>query len=154
MLESRQPKKRRNILLVEDDLAHAELIQRCLQDCPDAQVEHVWDGEEALNCLVDRPSGPAPDLILLDLRLPKVPGDEVLRRIRAEKRLDATPVVVLSSSQAEEDKLLAYRHCANSYLIKPMDFCRYQEMTAAITDYWLRWNSSPDPSNAKRSALQ
>src|ERR1039458_6062372 len=114
------------ILLVEDDPAHAEIVRRNLGDFRVAnRIVHVADGQAALDYLfhqgdyADPKTSPPPDLILLDLRLPKVDGLEVLRRIKGHEELKRLPTVVLTTSGAESDMVNAYTHGAGSYLVKP-----------------------------------
>jgi CheY-like chemotaxis protein len=135
------------VLLVEDNLAHAELIQRGLGEHRVASsIAHVQDGEEALDYLLRRGayaapgSAPRPEVILLDLRLPKLDGLQVLEEVRRSKAFDDLPVVVLTTSKSTEDIAQAYRYGANSYLVKPLE---YDGLSRLITDfgaYWLRWN--------------
>jgi CheY-like chemotaxis protein len=138
------------ILLVEDDEAHVMLIIRSLRD---AKVENeiycVTDGEEALDYLFRRgdyatvTKSPRPDLILLDLRLPKLDGLEVLKQIKDSDKLKDIPVVILTTSENEIDMVKAYECHANSYLVKPVDFNKFNEMIQEIGFYWLIWNQRP-----------
>ena len=141
---------RLNILLVEDDPAHAELIIRSLEDHPlSNRIHHLADGEAALDFLFrrdpsdDSEATPRPHVILLDLRLPKVDGLEVLKQIRSASELDDIPVVVLSTSRAESDVGKAYQHHANSYLVKPLDFKTFTKLMDDFGFYWLGWNFYP-----------
>jgi CheY-like chemotaxis protein len=138
------------ILLVEDDPDHAEMIVRSLRDHRVAnEIRHLPDGQEALDYLFRRgpysePDGMAyPHVILLDLRLPKVDGLEVLRIIKSDATLARIPVVILTSSDAETDIASAYNHHANSYLVKPIDFARFTQMMNDLGFYWLGWNRHP-----------
>ena len=134
------------ILLVEDDQAHAELIIRSLEDHPVSnEIEHLTDGEAALDYLLasDPEDSSRPHVILLDLRLPKIDGLEVLKQIRATKTLDGIPVIVLSTSRDESDVSKAYSHHANSYLVKPLDFATFSKLLDDVGFYWLRWNHFP-----------
>jgi CheY-like chemotaxis protein len=138
------------ILLVEDNPDHTELIRRNLENHSTAvQFHHVSDGEEALNYLFRRQGysdvarSPRPHLILLDLRLPKVDGLEVLRQIKTSEELLHIPVVVLTTSNAEPDVTQAYRHYANSYLVKPIDPAQFRELISTLHAYWMRWNNCP-----------
>jgi CheY-like chemotaxis protein len=135
------------VLLVEDDADHAELVVRCLgQHVPAAVPYHVTDGQVALDYLLRRgsysapASSPAPDLILLDLRLPRVDGLTVLREIKASAELRHIPVVVLTTSDAEKDVARAYDTHANSYLVKPMDFAKFDKLIHDLGLYWEGWN--------------
>lgn len=138
------------ILLVEDNEDHAELVRRSFNDNRVANtIHHVKDGEEALDYLFRRGayseqnSSPRPNLILLDLRLPRVDGIEVLREIKASEILKCIPVVILTSSGAEQDIAGAYSNHANSYLVKPVDFEKFTKMMKDLGYYWLAWNKNP-----------
>lgn len=138
------------ILLVEDDAAHAEIVQRNLEYAPVIhRMMHVEDGQTALDYL-DRAGGfadpllsPMPDLVLLDLRLPRVDGLEVLQHIRATPRLRKLPVVVLTTSDAEADLMHAYHYGVGSYLVKPVSFEGFSELLRIFGSYWLVWNRYP-----------
>jgi len=135
------------VLLVEDDPDHAELVRRGLEDYGSRlDIVHLEDGETALDYLHARESRDAPGrphLILLDLRLPRIDGLEVLREIKASPSLSEIPCVVLTTSQAEGDMVKAYRLHANSYLVKPGDYARFVELISGAERYWLRQNSQP-----------
>ena len=138
------------ILLVEDDAAHAEIVRRNLRSARIAnRLMHVSDGQAALDYLqhegeyVDPAVSPRPALILLDLRLPKVDGLEVLQRIKASDDLRGIPTVVLTTSAAESDMLGAYASGAGSYLVKPVDFEKFSQLMEAFGFYWLVWNQYP-----------
>ncbi|MCX6538834.1 MAG: response regulator [Acidobacteria bacterium] len=146
------------ILLVEDDPAHAEIVKRNMADCRIAnQLHHVADGQAALDYLYQEngyasaDSAPRPDLILLDLRLPKVDGQEVLQRLKADVDLKSIPVVVLTTSKAEVDLLSAYDHGASSYLVKPVDFDKFKQMLEIFGFYWLMWNQFPHPEEPSKA---
>jgi CheY-like chemotaxis protein len=139
------------ILLVEDDLAHAEIVRRNLEDFRVAnRMVHVTDGQAALDYLfrhngyADLAGTPLPNLILLDLRLPKVDGIEVLRRMKEDDRLKRIPTVVLTTSGAESDMLNAYTSGACSYLVKPVDFEKFTKLLETFGYYWLAWNRFPE----------
>ncbi len=136
-----------HFLLVEDSDAHAKLVMLQLQD-KDAPItiDRVSDGVEALDYLARRgPYGGArrPDIILLDLKLPKVDGHEVLRRIKTDADLRSIPVVVLTTSETEADRQKAYANHANSFLTKPIDFLSFQRMMKDLRYYWSVWNQPP-----------
>jgi CheY-like chemotaxis protein len=140
-----------NILLVEDDPAHAEIARRNLAACGKIhRLEHVSDGQEALDYLggkgaySDRQKYPRPSLVLLDLRLPKVDGLEVLRQIKTDPALSRIPVVVLTTSAAETDMVKAYTNHANSYLVKPIDFDKFLDLMNTLGRYWLECNHFPE----------
>lgn len=139
-----------NILLVEDNPDHAELVMSSFDDHQVAnEIHHVEDGEAALNYLFRRgefanpEDSPRPHVILLDLRLPKVDGLEVLKEIKKDPKLRRLPVVVLTTSEAESDIAKAYEFHANSYLVKPVDFDNFTKMMCDLGFYWLGWNEYP-----------
>ena len=138
------------ILLVEDDEAHAEIVRRnLLANHLTNPVIHVSDGEAALDYLYrrnrfsDPTTSPRPGLVVLDLRLPKIDGLEVLRIIKADPKLLAIPVVILTTSNSEEDKQKAYANHANSYLVKPVDFPQFKKLMESLGYYWLAANAPP-----------
>ncbi len=138
------------ILLVEDNPDHAELIRRSFAANQVANhLNTVADGQAALDYLfgqgryTDPAKNPRPDVILLDLRLPKVDGLEVLRQIKADEDLQNIPVVILTSSAADRDLTQAYDHHANSYLVKPVSFDQFTKLMADLGYYWLGWNRYP-----------
>jgi len=139
-----------HILLVEDNPDHAELVRRNLSHGQVAnQLHHVEDGEAALDyvfsrgAFADRKKFPRPDLVLLDLRLPRVDGLEVLRQIKSHPELYRLPVVVLTTSDAERDVAVAYEFHANSFLTKPVDFHAFARLLKDLGFYWLAWNQHP-----------
>lgn len=138
------------ILLVEDNPAHAEMVIRSLQGHQVAnKIYHVLDGEAALDYLYHRSSfadpstSPRPHVILLDLRLPKVNGLQVLQAIKEDAALFTIPVVILTTSEAERDLAMAYESYANSYLVKPIDFAKFSQLLNDLGLYWLAWNRQP-----------
>jgi two-component system response regulator len=138
------------ILLVEDNPEDAELAIRVLTRKKLASRMHwVKDGEEALDFVFARGSyaeraGQAePKVILLDLKLPKVNGMEVLRQLRADERTRTIPVAVLTSSKENEDILGAYKLSVNAYIVKPIDFDQYSEAVAQMGFHWLVLNQTP-----------
>lgn len=140
----------RIILLAEDNPDHAELLVRSFKNhrVPN-KIYHVRDGEEALDYLFRRGEfadpglSPRPHLILLDLKMPKVNGIEVLQSIRAAEEFVDVPVVMLSSSDAEPDVEQAYGLHVNSYLVKPLDFGQFAQLMDDVGYYWLNWNYRP-----------
>jgi CheY-like chemotaxis protein len=138
------------ILLVEDNADHAELVRRVLDDNGIGNVmDHVSDGEAALDYLFRRgqfagqSDRPQPHLILLDLRLPRIDGLEVLDEVKSDDELRQIPVVVLTTSEAGPDIARAYSCHANSYLVKPVDFAKFNRMIRDLGFYWLGWNRFP-----------
>jgi CheY-like chemotaxis protein len=138
------------ILLVEDNPDHAELVKRNLEDFQVANhIYHVEDGEAALDYVYrrgtysDHKKFPRPDLILLDLRLPRIDGLEVLKQIKRDLTLQAIPVVVLTTSDAEKDLAQAYEYHANSYVTKPVNFDNFSRLLRDLGYYWLAWNKRP-----------
>ncbi len=137
------------VLLIEDDPAHAELVLRGLEDQHgEHRIIHVSDGEAALDFLFRRGAyadAPRPHVILLDLRLPKVHGLEVLRQLRASEELRMIPIIVLTTSEAEQDIVRAYDYEVNSYVVKPLDFAQFTNLMRDLGYYWLGWNHYPWP---------
>ena len=138
------------ILLVEDDPAHAEIVRRNFEGSRIAnRLIHVPDGQAALDYLYRRGEfhnpelSPRPGVVLLDLRLPKVDGLEVLKTVKADHELSRIPVVVLTTSAAEADMARAYDCHANSYLVKPVDFSQFVDLMEMLGYYWLAWNQQP-----------
>lgn len=129
------------ILMVEDNPGDVRLTREALKSGKVwNQVQVVEDGEAALDYLYRRPpyeKASRPDLILLDLNLPKKDGREVLAVIKSDPSLRLIPVVVLTTSQAEEDVLRAYHLSANCYVTKPVDLMQFNRIVHAIEDFWL-----------------
>jgi len=131
-----------NILLVEDNPDHAKLVLRNFQNFKIAnKITHLDDGELAINYLKIKEN--KPNLVLLDLRLPKIDGLEVLKFIKTNTELAEIPVIVLTTSEAESDIARAYRFNANSYLVKPVDFIKFSELMTTLGYYWICWNKNP-----------
>jgi len=138
------------ILLVEDNPDDAELTIRALtKNRVAAEVVVVREGVDALDFLFatgaysGRDREVVPDLILLDLELPKLKGLEVLRRLRADRRCKLVPVVVMTLSNEEQEIVEAYQLGANSYVRKPVDFDRFNELLHHLGRYWLEFNEPP-----------
>ncbi|WP_114782657.1 response regulator [Botryobacter ruber] len=139
-----------DILLVEDNADDAELTIRALKKNKSVQsLVHLNSGEEALDFLFCqgayevRNSRNLPKLILLDLKMPRVDGIEILRRIKWDERTKVIPTVVLTSSKEEKDILETYKLGANSYFVKPVDFEGFIDAISSLTKYWLELNQSP-----------
>jgi len=140
-------------LLVEDNPADVELTLHALKTHNLAnRIEVARDGVEALDFVfrtgnyADRRAAPEPKLILLDLKLPKVDGLEVLRQLKANSQTRSIPVVVLTSSREERDVVESYRLGVNSYVVKPVDFVQFSEAVRQLGLYWLLVNQPPTPS--------
>jgi CheY-like chemotaxis protein len=128
-------------LLIEDDPDHAALIcAAIIQAGLGCEIEHAASGEAALDILFHRTKR-KPDVLLLDINLPGMDGLRVLERIKADHRLDALPVVMLTTSSAEEDIKAAHRSHANSYVVKPTDYCELKRVMQAIAAYWTGVNT-------------
>ncbi len=132
-----------HILLIEDSRADAKIIERALRE---GEISHrltvIPDGRHALDYLFglrdeSAPSGGEPDLILLDLNLPGINGCQVLTQIKSDPYLRIIPVIVLTTSQRDEDILQTYQAGANTYITKPAEFDRYCELVATLHNYWV-----------------
>ena len=140
----------RTILLVEDNAQDELLILRALQRAHLAnKVDVVRDGQQALDYLFCagefalRPNTELPAVVMLDIGLPRLSGLEVLQRLRLDPRTRLLPVVVLTSSDEDRDRLQSYRDGANSFVRKPVDFTEFVETVARLGLYWLATNQPP-----------
>ena len=135
------------ILLVEDDDDHAELVERALDEHGVAvELTRLHDGAQALDYLQRRgewADAPRPDVVFLDLRLPRIDGLEVLRRIKQTPDLIGLPVVVLTTSGADRDLASAYESHVNAYVVKPVDHEALETMLRETSAFWLAWNRKP-----------
>ncbi len=135
------PSRAVEILLVEDNPGDVRLIQEILKD---AEIEYMLrvakDGKEAMDLLYEdgHARQPVPDLVLLDLKLPRVSGHQLLATIKEDPELWRIPVIVLTSSANEEDLAQAYDHHANCYITKPVGLEKYYEVIRSIEEFWLR----------------
>lgn len=132
------------LLLVEDDESHAEITRRNLEEFKTQMRDlvHLTNGQAALDHLETaassvNPRRALPDLIMLDLRLPRVDGLEVLTRIKADARLKHIPVIILSTSEAALDVRACYEQGASAYLSKPAEYKQYREVIRAFGEFWL-----------------
>jgi two-component system response regulator len=139
-----------DILLVEDNPADAELALHALRKSKIANnIVHLQDGAEALDFMfgrgayANRESDPRPALILLDLKLPKVDGLQVLQELKSHPKTRAVPVILLTSSQEEHDMITGYQRGVNSYIQKPVNFVEFQEVVHKLGFYWLVVNRKP-----------
>jgi CheY-like chemotaxis protein len=139
-----------DILVVEDNPNDAELTLRALKKNHIANNIHVVaDGAEALDCLFatgkyeDRDCSIAPKLVILDLKLPKVDGMEVLRILKSDERTKHIPIVVLTSSKEESDIVASYKLGANSFIVKPMEFNKFIDAVKDLGMYWMLLNEVP-----------
>jgi two-component system response regulator len=142
----------REILLVEDEDADADLASRAFRHAETASpLVRVRDGLEALDYLFARGKYESRDVhdlpifILLDLNIPKISGLEVLAEIRGNARTKHLPVIILTSSGEEKDRLTAYDRFANSYIIKPLDYDKFVAATQQLSLYWSKLNTPPPP---------
>jgi len=138
------------ILLVEDDPQDVELTVRAFRsENVQSRIEVMRDGEEALDYLFcrgeykSRPTDQPPTLVLLDLKLPKVGGLQVLREVKGSAECRSIPVIVLSSSDEQRDIAESYRLGVNSYIQKPVDIVEFRKAIRALALYWLGVNRSP-----------
>jgi CheY-like chemotaxis protein len=139
----------KRILLAEDDPNDVELTLRALSEQSLAnQVDVVADGQEALDYLYrqgaysGRPPG-HPAVILLDIKMPRITGLEVLRRLKADAELHTTPVVILTSSHEERDLIESYQLGVNAYVVKPVDFCEFSAAVQQLGLFWALVNQPP-----------
>ncbi len=140
-----------NILLVEDNADHAELTLKALESGNVVnRIFWVKDGEEALDFLshrgrfTDATLAPRPGLVLLDINLPKVDGHEVLRRIKSDERLRPIPVIMLTTSDRDDEVAASYGAGANSFVTKPVKFTEFVERIKALKLYWVLTNRLPE----------
>jgi CheY-like chemotaxis protein len=135
------------ILLVEDNPADARLARESLKETSIVHnLHHVKDGEEALQFLEKTPpygTAPTPDLIFLDLNLPRKDGRQILAEIKKRSALRRIPVIVLTTSDAEQDILQSYDLHANCYLTKPVELDKFSEIMSAIEAFWLNFVKLP-----------
>lgn len=136
---------RTDILLIEDSHEDADLAIRVLkQDNPTTRIKVIHDGADAINYLFDE-SGDAvkhllPKVIFLDIKLPRITGPEILKRLKSHENTKTIPVVVMTSSNQQQDIVECYNIGVNSYLVKPIDFHSYHTMIVNSSRYWLNLN--------------
>jgi CheY-like chemotaxis protein len=147
-----------DVLLIEDNADHAILTMRALKE-GNMLNEIFWvkDGQDALDFLYQRERyatearAPRPGLILLDIRLPKVDGHEVLRQIKADPSLRAIPVIMLTTSERDDEITACYGNGANSYVSKPVRFTDFVETVKSLKLYWVMVNRLPEPALGGRT---
>jgi CheY-like chemotaxis protein len=135
-----------NVLLVEDHVADQKLTERAFQGLVQTHLHIAIDGIEAMDFLLQKgrfTESPRPDLVLLDLNMPRKDGWEVLQEIRGMKVLEALPVVILTTSAAADDVSRAFRLQANSYVVKPVSFDQFRASIEAIHHYWFKVSLVP-----------
>ena len=140
-----------HVLLIEDDDAHAMIVEKGFQSSgARGTIERVRDGAEGVayvkreGTYADRPR---PQLILLDPKLPQLDGHGVLRILKADDDFQSIPIVVLTTSNTDNDAERAYRLHANSYLVKPVNFAEFRQLIGAVTSYWGNCNRLPREGN-------
>lgn len=144
------------VLLVEDNMHDAEMTIRSLKKVNLANnLVHVKDGEEALDFIfakgkfADRASADHPKVILLDIKMPKVDGIEVLKQLKSNESSKTIPVVIMTSSREEQDVINSYQLGVNSYVVKPVDFEGFARAVSQLGLYWLLTNQPPITSHKK-----
>lgn len=137
-------------LLIEDSFADQKMTIRSLEESKIVtDLRIVDDGEEALQYLyreekyADEELSPRPDIILLDLNLPKVDGRDILKKLKADDNLKSIPVIVLTTSEAEKDVLESYDLGINSYIIKPINFYQFHKCIQELSNYWFNLVTLP-----------
>jgi CheY-like chemotaxis protein len=134
-----------DILLIEDSQEDADLMIRVIkQENPATKVKVIYDGADALSYLFDNGfaanSASLPKVIFLDIKLPRLNGPQILRKLRESELTSTIPVVIMTSSNQQADIDECYRLGANSYLVKPIDFPSFQKMILSSARYWLNYN--------------
>jgi CheY-like chemotaxis protein len=125
------------ILLVEDEDSHAELVTAALRSAdPSVEIDRARDGLEALASV----EAQSPDLILLDLRLPRIDGYEVLKKIKDDPKLRRVPTIVVTAHSTPAERDRAYSSYANSYLVKPQEWSEFKALADSVVRYWTQWN--------------
>ena len=147
----------KTILLVEDNPQDEMLTLRALKKANLAnRIDVARDGQQALDYLfktgefADRDGPDLPTVVLLDISLPRLSGLEVLERLRADRRTELLPVVILTSSDEQKDRLMGYENGCNSFVQKPVDFAQFAETVARLGVYWLATNEPPPDRPVQR----
>jgi CheY-like chemotaxis protein len=129
------------VLLVEDSPQDVRFVREALAESGEVHLDVLTNGSDVIPVLESRPE--LPDLILLDLNLPGLRGDQVLRAIRARPNMSRVPVVILSSSRAPEDVRLCYEQHANSYIVKPLEYDQFRDAILSLERYWFQTATLP-----------
>lgn len=134
----------KNYLMIEDDDDHAELIRISMESNGGSnRIDRVTNGVEAIAYLRKQDTytdAPRPDLILLDLNMPLKNGHEVIEDVKSDDELRMIPIIVLTTSNAQQDRVRAYKSHVNSYVVKPVDFSQFKQMICDIDQFWTQWN--------------
>lgn len=140
------PPTTRRYLLVEDDPNHAELVRLAFSFCKSGwDIDHVDDGAKAVHYLRQEgeyAEAPRPDIVLLDLKLPKLSGHQVLKAIKSDPATASIPVIMLTTSASSEDREQAMDLHANSYVVKPLSLDEFNRMAKDLDDFWSRWHEN------------
>lgn len=138
------------ILLVEDNPMDVELIMDAFKEARmDNKIQVAQNGKEALEYLfgegryADRKQYPLPDIVLLDLKMPGIDGQQVLKKVKSVEKLKRLPIIILTSSRDEGDRAMSYDNGANSYLVKPVSFVDFLHVVKQVSEYWLTLNIEP-----------
>lgn len=144
----------KNYLMIEDDDDHAELIRISMESNGGSnRIDRVSNGVEAisyLNRAGEYADAPRPDVILLDLNMPLKNGHEVIEVVKNDDDLKMIPIIVLTTSNAEQDRVRAYQSNVNSYVVKPVEFAQFKQLVCDIDQFWSRWNQTPFCSDASQ----
>ncbi|MFZ5946763.1 MAG: response regulator [Stygiobacter sp.] len=135
-----------NILLIEDDIDDVNLIQRAIKKSKlNVNLIILEDGEKAVNYLFnnsEREKIISPKFVILDLKLPKISGLEILKRVKLDPKNKLLPIIILTSSKEKKDIEECYKNYANSYIVKPIDYEKFNETIISILNYWINFNES------------
>ncbi|MEW6003956.1 MAG: response regulator [Stygiobacter sp.] len=135
-----------NILLIEDDIDDVNLIQRAINKSKlNVNLIILEDGEKAVNYFFnnsEREKIISPKFVILDLKLPKISGLEILKRVKLDPKYKLLPLIILTSSKEKKDIEECYKNYANSYVVKPIDYEKFNETIISILNYWINFNES------------
>lgn len=151
MSEAQEETRSTRFLIVEDDDDHAELIKLSMKlSGGNSTLDRVSDGAEAISYLKQygaHKDCTLPDVILLDLNMPKINGHQVIEAVKNDDILKLIPIVVLTTSNAEQDRLRAYKSGANGYVVKPVNFGLFKQLVCDLERFWSQWNQPPYPNH-------